>query len=396
MSFKELKNNIFYLGSQDPDRKLFDQLIPLPDGTSYNVYLIKGSEKIALVDTVYPAKINELTSKLKESNMKIDYIISNHAEQDHSGAIPKVLELYPDARVVTNAKCKALIKDMLLVEEDKFIEIKDGETLSLGDKTVKFIMAPWVHWPDTMFSYVIEDKILFTGDFLGSHIAGDDLFVVDEQKIYTGAKRYYAEIMMPFRNHIKKHLEKISMLDVDMIAPSHGPVYQNPKFILDAYKDWSSDNVKNEVLIAYVSMYESTRKMVDYLANKLSQKGVTVKAYDLIETDIGEVAMGLVDPATVVLASPMVLAGLHPNVAYAAYLVNALKPKFKFVSVIGSYGWGGNMTEQLKTMMNAVKPEFIDPVLVKGYPVEEDFRLLDKLAENIYEKHQALADTTLK
>jgi len=390
MSFKELKTNIFYLGSQDTDRKLFDQLIPLPDGTSYNVYLIKGSEKTALVDTVYPAKINELVSKLKESGVKIDYIISNHAEQDHSGAIPKVLELYPDAMVVTNAKCKALIKDMLLVAEDKFIEIRDNDILSLGDKTVQFIMAPWVHWPDTMFSYIIENKILFTGDFLGSHIAGDDLFVIDEQKIYTGAKRYYAEIMMPFRNHIKKHLEKINSLDVEMIAPSHGPVYQNPSFILNAYKDWASDNPKNEVLLAYISMYDSTRKMVEYLVSVLSQKGIAVKAYDLIETDIGEVAMGLVDPATIVLASPMVLAGLHPNAAYAAYLINALRPKFKFASIIGSYGWGGNMAEQLKSMMISVKPEFIEPVLVKGYPKEEDLRLLDKLAENIYEKHKTL------
>lgn len=388
MAFKELKHNIFYLGSQDPDRKLFDQLIPLPDGTSYNVYLIEGSEKVALVDTVHPSKIDELISKLNKFGRKVDYIISNHGEQDHSGAIPRVLELYPDVQIVTNAKCKALIQDMLLVAEDKFIEIKDNDTLSLGDKTIQFVMAPWVHWPDTMFSYVVEDKILFTGDFLGSHIAGEDLFVVDEQKIYIGAKRYYAEIMMPFRSHIKKHLQKISTLDVDMIAPSHGPVYQNPEFILNAYQDWASDQVKNEVLIAYVSMYESTKVMVEYFEKALLNKGINVKTCDLVETDIGEVAMDLVDPATVVVASPMVLAGLHPNAAYAAYLMNALRPKLKFASVIGSFGWGGNMVDQLKSMLTIVKPEFIDPVLVKGYPKEEDFKRLDNLVESIYEKHK--------
>jgi len=390
MTFKELKSNIFYSGSQDPDRKLFDQLIPLPDGTSYNSYVIKGSNKTALVDTVHPDKAEELLAKLKTFGEKIDYIISNHAEQDHSGSIPKVLELFPDAMIITNAKCKALIKDFLLVSDDKFIEIKDGETLSLGDKTVQFIMAPWVHWPDTMFSYVQEDKVLFTGDFLGSHIAGNDLFVTDEEKIYRGAKRYYAEIMMPFRTHIQKHLQKIADIDVKMIAPSHGPVYQNPDFIINAYKDWSSDTPKNEVLIAYVSMYESTKIMVEYLAKMLSKKSIEVKSCNLIEEDIGEVAMNLVDPATIILASPMVLAGLHPNAAYAAYLINALKPKFKFATVIGSYGWGGNMVNQLKSMLTAVKPEFLEPVIIKGVPKEEDYKLLDNLAENIAEKHKPL------
>jgi flavorubredoxin len=390
MSFKELKKNILYLGSQDNDKKLFDQLIPLPDGTSYNAYLIKGSEKTALVDTVYPSKAEELIFKLKQANAKIDYIISNHGEQDHSGSIPRILELYPDAKVVTNAKCKNLIMEMLLVKEDKFIEIKDGETLSLGDKTVQFIMAPWVHWPDTMFSYLIEDKILFTCDFLGSHVAGNDLFVVDEHKIYEGAKRYYAEIMMPFRTHINKYLQKINALDVDIIAPSHGPVYQNPEFILDAYQDWISDNVKNEVLIAYVSMYESTLKMVNYLKDALIKKGITVNTRDIIETELGELAIDLVDPATIILGSPMVLSGLHPNVAHIAYLVNALRPKFKFASIIGSFGWGGKMIEQCQSFLTSVKPEFIQPVLIKGCPKEEDYKLLDELAEAIYEKHKTL------
>lgn len=390
MSFKELKKNILYLGSQDTDKKLFDQLIPLPDGTSYNSYLIKGSEKTALVDTVYPPKADELISKIKQSGAKIDYIISNHGEQDHSGSIPRILELFPDAKVVTNAKCKNLIMEMLLVEEEKFIEIKDNDTISLGDKTVKFIMAPWVHWPDTMFSYLVEDKILFTGDFLGSHIAGNDLFVEDEGKIYEGAKRYYAEIMMPFRNHIKKHLQKIEMLDIDIIAPSHGPVYQNPEFIINAYKDWASDYVKNEVLITYISMYESTTKMVNYLKEALVKKGIKVNAYDLVETQLGEVALDLVNPATVILASPMVLAGLHPNVAYLAYTINALRPKFKYASVIGSYGWGGNMVESCKAILTNVKPEFIEPVLIKGHPKADDYKLLDKLADDIYQKHKEL------
>lgn len=178
----------------------------------------------------------------------IDYVISNHAEQDHSGTIPKILELYPDAKVVTNEKCKEFLIELLLIQEEKFLVIKDGETLPLGGKTLEFIIAPWVHWPETMLTYLKEDKILFPCDLFGSHLATSDLYAIDECMVYTSVKRYYAEIMMPFRTSIKKHMERIDGIDVDLIAPSHGPVYHKPKFILDAYEDWVSDNVKNEVI----------------------------------------------------------------------------------------------------------------------------------------------------
>ncbi|OGI18098.1 MAG: MBL fold hydrolase, partial [Candidatus Melainabacteria bacterium RIFOXYA2_FULL_32_9] len=385
----KVNDNVHLLRSIDANRKLFDELIPLPDGTSYNAYLIKGSEKTALIDTTYPPKIEFLTNRLKELGVdKLDYIISNHAEQDHSGAIPKLLEIYPEAKIVTNAKCKALIMEFLLVSDDKFIVVGDRETLSLGDKTLEFILAPWVHWPDTMFTYLKEDKILFSCDFLGSHLAIDDLFITDEDNVYKAAKRYYAEIMMPFRAHIKKHLEKIDTLEVDLIMPSHGPSYQNPDFILNAYKDWASDNVKNEVVIAYVSMYESTRMMVDYLSQILTSNKITVKTFDLIKTDIGELAMDIVDAATIVIASPTVLTGAHPVAANATYLVNALRPKTKFASIIGSFGWGGNMVEQLKGMLGNLKVELIEPVMIKGQPKEADFALLDSLAKEIINKHE--------
>lgn len=391
MSIHSVNDKVYLLRSVDTDRKLFDQLIPLPDGTSYNAYLIKGSEKTALIDTTYPPMTEQLIKSLQETGIeKLDYIVANHAEQDHSGAIPRLLEVYPEARIVTNAKCKDLIKSFLQVNEDKFIVISDRETLSLGDKTLEFIIAPWVHWPDTMFTYLKEDRILFSCDFLGSHLATTDLYVTNENTVYTAAKRYYAEIMMPFRSHIKKHLEKLANLDIDIIMPSHGPSYQNPEFILNAYKDWVSDNVKNEVIIAYVSMYDSTRIMTEYLSKKLSDKGIAVKTFDLIKTDIGELAMDIVDAATIVIATPMVLTGPHPASAYAAYLVNALRPKTKFAAIIGSYGWGGNMVDQVKAMLNNLKVELLESVLVKGQPTEDDYKLLDKLANEIANKHESL------
>jgi flavorubredoxin len=389
MSFREIRPGIYAVGAIDWDRRLFDELIPLPDGTSYNSYLIKGSEKTALIDTVDPTKGYELISNLRELDIKnIDYIISNHAEQDHSGSIPKILDLYPDAKVLTNRKCKEMLIDLLLVPEDKFITINDRETVSLGNKMLEFILAPWVHWPETMFTYLKEDNILFTCDFLGSHLAISDLFVEDEAKVYESAKRYYAEIMMPFRTSIKKHLDVIKGIGIEMFAPSHGPVYQKPEFIINAYREWISDEVKNEVIIPYISMHGSTQKLVNHFVTALIKRGISVRPFNLTRTDIGELAMALVDAATIVIASPTVLVGPHPNVVYAVYLVNALRPKLRFASVIGSYGWGGRMLEQIKGLLTNLKVEIIEPVIVKGYPEEEDLRSLDKLADEILQRHK--------
>lgn len=385
---RQLKQGIYSVGAIDWDRRLFDELIPLPDGTTYNSYIIKGSEKTALLDTVDPTKEKVLVENLKSLNIdKLDYVIAHHAEQDHSGAIPKILEIYPMAKIVTNPKCKEFLMEHLLINGDKFVTIADRETISLGDKNLEFIYAPWVHWPETMFTYLREDKILFTCDFLGSHLATSDLFAHDEPRVYESAKRYYAEIMMPFRTSIKSNLENIKDLKIDIIATSHGPIYDKPGFAINAYKGWVSDFVKNEVILIYVSMHGSTLKMVDYLVDALIGKGITVKSFNLPKTDVGELAMALVDAATIIIGSGTMHAGPHPQAAYAAYLANALRPKTKFAGIIGSYGWGSKMVEQLIGLVPNLKAELFEPVIAKGLPREADFKNLDKLASLIYEKH---------
>ena len=390
MVVRKIKEGIYWVGSIDWNRRLFDELIPLPDGTSYNAYLLKGNEKTVLIDTVDPTKERELVANLEELGVKrIDYVVSHHAEQDHSGSIPKILELYPEAMVVASAKCKPMLVDLLHVPEERIKAVNDGETLALGsDRTLEFIMAPWVHWPETMLTYLREDAILFPCDFLGSHLATSDLYAKDEARVYRSAKRYYAEIMMPFRTNIQNHLHRLKEYRIEMIAPSHGPVYDKPEFILEAYRNWTSDAVKNEVIIAHVSMHGSTGAMVDRLTAALIERGMTVKPFDLPRTDVGELAMALVDAATVVIASPTVLAGPHPAAVYAAYLANALRPKTKFATVIGSYGWGSRITEQLKGMLGNLKVELIEPVMIKGLPKEEDLKALDGLADAILEKHR--------
>lgn len=391
MAPKVIKENVYQVGYIDWNRRLFDSLIPTPHGTTYNSYLIKGSEKTALIEAVDFGKEDYLIKTLQMANIKkLDYIVSNHAEQDHSGTLPKLLEAYPEAKIVTNSKCKDLLQSFLLLSEEKFVVIKDNEEISLGDKTIQFIIAPWVHWPDTMFTYLKEDKILFTCDFLGSHYATSELFVSDEREVYLSAKRYYAEIMMPFRTSIVKHLERIDKLQIEIIAPSHGPLYNDPSFIIEAYKEWSSDSVKNQVVIPYVSMHGSTKAMVEYLSDALSKKGIEVKLFNLEIADAGELLMALVDTATIVVGASTMLVGPHPLAYYATYLVNAVRPKTRFLSIIGSYGWGGNTVEVLKELITNLKVELIEPVYIKGYPKKSDFESLDNLAEEIYKKHEEI------
>ncbi len=389
MEPRKIRDNIYWMGFQDWDSRLFDALIPLPDGTSYNAYLIKGSEKTVLIDTVESPLFHELETQLQDVP-KLDYVISLHAEQDHSGSIPQVLARYPDAKLITSTKAKSLLMDIMPIAEESIITVNDGETLSLGDKTLDFIYTPWVHWPETMVAYLREEKILFSCDFFGAHIASTDLFVTDEARVYEAAKRYYAEVMMPFRKIIRKNLEKISALDLDLIAPSHGQIYSRPEFIIEAHKEWVGDTLKNTVVLPYISMHHSTKIMVDFLTASLVKKGVKVELFNLTVTDIGKLAMALVDAGTIVIGTPTVLSGPHPNVVYGAYLANALRPKAKFLSIIGSYGWGGKSVEILAGMIPNLKVEVLEPVLAKGTPSDLDFVALENLAQTIAVKHQEL------
>lgn len=387
MQPRKIKEGVYWLGAIDWERRLFDSLIPLPDGTSYNAYLIAGREKTALLDTVDPAMAETLLSQL-EGIARIDFVVSHHAEQDHSGTIPQVLEKYPQAKVVCSVKAKPMLMDLLKVPEAAFVTVADGETLSLGNKTLKFIYTPWVHWPETMVTYLEEDRLLFSCDFFGSHIATSDLCVTDQGRVYEAAKRYFAEIMMPFRSVIENNLEKLKPLDIQMIASSHGQIYDQPAWIMEAYRDWVMNPPHNLVVLPYVSMHGSTRKMVDHLVWALVDQGVRVELFNLAVTDIGKLAMALVDAATVVVGVPTVLAGPHPLAVYATFLANALRPKVKFLSIIGSYGWGGKTVEVLAGMIPNLKVEVLNPVLCKGLPSESDLRALDDLAAAIAAKHK--------
>jgi flavorubredoxin len=377
---------ITLMGAVDWDRRLFDSLIPLPEGTSYNAYLVRGSEKTALVDTVDPAKVDVLMAQL-DTVQRLDYLVAQHAEQDHSGSIPAVLARYPGAVLVTNPKAKELLQEHLDIPDDRFKTVADGETLSLGNKTLRFIYLPWVHWPETMGTYIEEDHVLFSCDFLGSHRAQSGVFA-ERHIVMHGAKRYYAEIMMPFRSFVIKNLDKLAGMQIDMVCPSHGPIYKDPTFIMDAYREWAGDPPHNKVVIPFISMHGSTLKMVDRLTAALADRGVTVERFDLTTSDLGEIAMSLVDAATIVIGTPAVLTGPHPKTIEIAYLAGALRPKTQFVSIVGSFGWGQRIVDILGGLIAPLKAELLTPVLAKGEPRAADMQAIDVLADTIAARHR--------
>jgi len=389
MKPRQIRDGVQWMGAIDWNRRLFDALIPLPDGTSYNAYLVQGSEKTALLDTVDPAKADILMSQLAQVE-QLDYVIAHHAEQDHSGSIPAVLAKYPTAVVVCSPKARQMLVDHLCVAPERITTVGDGETLALGGKTLRFIHTPWVHWPETMVTYLQEDRMLFSCDFFGSHLATTELYAGNNACVCEAAKRYYAEIMMPFRTTIQKNLDKLAGLAIDCIAPSHGPLYDQPSCIMSAYRDWVSDRVANTVVLPYISMHGSTELMVNYLVAGLAERGITVQVFELSSTDIGKLAMALVDAATIVIGTPTVHVGPHPAVFSATHLANALRPKLKHAAIIGSYGWGTKAVEQIAGLIPNLNVEVLGPVLCKGQPRAETYAAIDSLADSIKARHAAL------
>lgn len=386
MNSRPLAKDVFWVGAQDWDRRLFDSLIPLPDGTSYNAYLVKGSDKTVLIDAVDPAMLHVLEEHLKDVP-RVDYLVANHAEQDHSGGIPWVLKRYPEAVLLCSDKAKNMLVDHLDVPAERVRVVADGERLAIGGRTLRFIYTPWVHWPETMSTYLEEEKILFSCDWFGSHLATSELFVDEIDAIYEGAKRYYAEIMMPFRKIVRQNLEKVRGLEVGLIAPSHGPVYRQPELIVRAYEDWTDDLPHNEVVIPWVTMHGSTAVMVERLVRALAERDVKVRPFNMAVADIGKLAMALVDAGTLVAAGPTVHAGPHPTLYSALVLANALRPRVRFAGIVGSYGWAGRMVEMSKAALGNLKVEFLEPVVCRGLPRAEDLEAVDRLAADIARRH---------
>ena len=383
----KLSEGVYWVGARDWNRRLFDALIPLPKGTSYNAYLVIGKNKKALVDTVNPGFEKELEEKIRKfvDPSEIDYVIMNHAEPDHAGAIPYIMALNKKAKLVTTNKGAKMAQTFYKVPEERILLIKDQETIDLGGKTLRFIEAPMLHWPETMFTYLQEDKILFPCDFFGSHLAkGQYDDEIDDLLVH--AQRYWGEIMMPFSIMAKRAIEKIQNLEISIIAPSHGPIYRNPERIRSAYNKWANGETRQKAIIVYVTMWNSTEKMIQSIADTLASEGVEIVLYNLALSDIGDIAKDLVDSRAIVLGAPTVLGGAHPLAVYATYLVKALRPPLKFAAVLSSYGWAGGTIKQVQEVLGPSKMEIVGTLEINGPPTENDISKIVEMGKTLARK----------
>ncbi len=381
-SIVEISPKIYWVGVRDWSRRLFDALIPLPKGTTYNAYLVVGTEKKALIDTVNPGFENELDERIRQiaDPTSLDYVIMNHAEPDHSGSIPYIMSINSKAKLVTTSKGAKMAQTFYKVPEYMINIVADGETLDLGGKTLRFIEAPMLHWPETMFTYVAENKILFPCDFFGLHVA-EGLYEDEVEDMLLFAQRYFGEIMMPFRFSAQKAMEKIKDLEIEMIGPSHGPIHKNPERILDAYKKWANGETKQKAVIIYATMWGSTEKMIKAIAETLASEGVEIVRHNLAVADISDVARDLVDSRAIVLGTPTVLSGAHPLAVYATYLVKALRPPTKYAAVLSSYGWGGGAIKHVQEVLGPTKMEIVGALEINGPPTENDIRQIVDLGK---------------
>jgi flavorubredoxin len=289
------------------------------------------------------------------------------------------------ARLVTTSRGAKMAQTFYRVPENRIKVVTDGETLDLGGKTVKFIEAPMLHWPETMFTYLSEDKILFSCDFFGSHVA-QGLYDDEIEDLLVFAQRYFGEIMMPFSFNGQKGMEKIKSLEIKLIAPSHGPIHRNPERILTAYRKWVNGETRQKTVIIYATMWNSTDKMVKTMEDTLLTEGIEVSKHNLVVADIGEIAKDLVDSRAIVLGTPTVLAGAHPLAMYAAYLAKALRPPAKFAVVLSSYGWGGGAVKHIQETLGPTKMEVVGAIEINGPPSESDIQKIVELGKNLAEK----------
>jgi anaerobic nitric oxide reductase flavorubredoxin len=369
----EVSKGLYWVGAIDWEIRDFHGYAT-PKGTTYNAYLVVD-EKIALVDTVKEPFRGELLARVAEivDPGKIDYLIVNHLERDHFGSFAAVLAACPNARVYASERGKKGIVELF---GDKYpvTAVKTGDTLRLGQKTLRFVEIPMLHWPDSMVTYVEPDRVLLSSDAFGQHVASSQRFdrEVDRHALLDDAKTYYANILMPFSSLVQGLLAKLPSLSLApaIIAPDHGLIWTDPGTIVDAYGRWSKFEAKDKIVIVYDTMWESTEKMARLIAKGIMDEGgVEVKVYHLRKSPNSEAINEIQDAKALLVGSSTLNLGLFPTVGGFLYYLKGLKPKNKLASAFGSYGWAGGGVKEIVTRLKDMELELVKPALDFKYPV---------------------------
>ena len=361
-------------------------------GSTYNAYLIKD-EKTALVDTVKQAFSGELVQKVSElvDPEKIDYIIINHVEMDHSSSLPIVAKHAKNATIIASQKGKDAIIEHY-GPDFNIQTVKSGDELKLGKRTLKFLEAPMLHWPDSMFTYIVEDKILMPNDAFGQHLATPQRFddEVDEHVLMEEAKTYYANILMLLGGMITRKIQEVVQLGIpiDMIAPSHGIIWRsNPSKIINAYLEWSSGKSQNKVVIVFDTMWGSTDKMARAIAEGVTSQGVDVKMLKLRSSDNTEAMTEILDAKAVVVGSPTLNNQMFPTIGQFLTYATGLRPKDKLWAFFGSYGWGGGAVRNMTETVKKVGFQTYEPgIEIKYVPDQEDLKKCFEFGQQVAAK----------
>lgn len=383
----ELKNKIYGVGAVDNNVRDFHGY-GTPQGTTYNAYLIVD-EKITLVDTVKKGFVSDLLDHISEivPPEKIDHLIVNHVEMDHSGAVGDICNVAKNAKIFCTQKGKeGLIKHHQLKDTAMRV-VKTGDTLSLGKRTLKFIAAPMVHWPDSMFTYCCEDRVLLSNDAFGQHLAHPRRFAdeIGEDYCMEEAAKYYANILMPLGNIISRKMEELCALGwpIDCIGPSHGAIWRkNTSRIINAYADWTAFKSKLKVVIVYDTMWESTEKLARRLTELIAADGLEVKSYSIRKSDGGAIVRDILDAKVLLVGSPTLNADMFWTIGGFLTYLRGLKPKNKKVGIFGSYGWAGGASKAIRKEVEAMGLEVLEPPFEVQYvPHEEELSRLKDYAK---------------
>ena len=389
----KIKEGLYWVGALDPQLRKFDVVMTTEWGTSYNSYLVVG-EKKAIVETVKDRCSQENEERIESiTELKdIDYIILNHTEPDHSGSFLGLLKKCPKAKVVCSKFASNLLKE-IANEPFECIVVNDGDTIDLGGKTLQFVSAPFLHWPDSMFTYVVEDNALITGDVYGCHYAAPNVFDDQSDNDLADAQKYYFDVIMgPFKSYILQALEKTRKINPDVICPSHGPVLRTKiGETLERYQQWAEvclkKNEPKKAFVGYVSCYGYTTAMAEQVAKGLKDKGIAVELYDLSEISAQEGIAKCHEADAIALGSPTLNRDAMPPIWQVLIGLSAFACKGKPAAAFGSYGWSGEavrfMEERLKNIGAKVVGTYNTKLKPDANALEASYELGCKLAEAI-------------
>jgi flavorubredoxin len=373
----KLADGVYWVGAIDWDLR-FCGSYNTPRGTTYNAYLIVD-DKIALVDTVKTGFEREMLERIKEivDPVKIDYVICNHVEMDHSGAMPKLMEIARKAKVIVSKAGKSGLHEHYHTDWDMTV-VKTDDELSLGKKTLVFIEAPMLHWPDSMFTYLKEDRILMPNDVFGQHIATHHRFE-DEvgPAAMEEATKYFAVIVSVYSTLVQKKIKEIEEkgIKIDMIAPAHGVIWRQPTKIIEAYKRWSSGEAKCKATVVFDTMWGSTDRMAHEIARGIASEDVEVKLFNLRTSDWTEIIKEIIESKAIVVGSPTLNMNMYPTVGGFLTFLNGIRPPNKKAAVFGSYGWGGGSNQLIKEGLRKAGINVLEEDLsIRYVPTEEELK----------------------